>query len=333
MKINIAGTSLNRLVTLSEYMHTDSKRLAKKVLRTGLDIMERLYKVNDNVKRFIAAHPELDCDECAARLHITPPVVRRYRRELAYTYLMQGEWALESDPAIGKRFGLPPVEIFRMRLSARLLRCRGIHPEKGDTSPDKYIRQLGGVSHIKYLLTEGGKNLPEIFAKAGITGITRERGRQILNYAGLTANESNRTVLWYANRFLPDEKKEWARKITDQNTLRRLLAEAGGVRALAGRLGISRKRLTDFAVIRVGLCSAEDRRLMTQHGEMVELHCSETTQCGRVFYRLKSEMRHRQEHGATLQTLFFCCKECQGRYLGTNHSDKKVRIETTLLRC
>ena len=326
LNLCISGASLYRLSELSTRTRFSQKYIARKALRCGLEVLERAYRISSKMKKFITAHPRLSHEECAARLKSTPPVIRRCRRELVMAYLECGKWALKSDAVIGKKFGLPTAEVFHMRLDARFLRLRGINPEKGETASEKYIARLGGIIRIRYLLTEGGKNLREIFSDAGITGMTRERKRQIIADAGLTADESNRTVLWYARNLLGNSNRIRAEEIADPFILRQLLVKTGGTRALAGHLGISEVRLRNFTVQRMNFTSPEDKTILSQHGEMIELRCSESTKCGRIFYRRKAEILYRQKNGDKPQALFFCCRACQGRYIGMHYGGTHTTI-------
>lgn len=268
--------------------------------------------LSDTAKADIAAHPERSHEDMAVSLCANPLQIKKYRVELAGHFLSKGEWPKETDGAIGARFGLNFTDISTLRRASGMFRLRSQRSEK----VSHYIALLGGADAIKEALQNGGKTITELFLDKGITSavLSRERMRQLIGTVGLTGEKEQHTLLWYAARTFGPERAELAQELSNPETFRRRLAEAGSLPALAGKLRVSETRLRGFAE-KAGLTSAEDKLLCGQRGVLIALVCST---CGGTFCRPKARVEREKRKYPDKKT-WFCNKTCQGSYVAKHY--------------
>lgn len=281
--------------------------------------------LSDEAKAEITAHPELSHEELALQFKTSPDLVKKLRMSLASEFLEKGEWQKETDGGIGARFGLKDSDIGRLRRTFNLMRIRGqYNSREGESSAEKYIVLLGGFETIKEALTNGGKNIVDLFHDKGITTaeISREWMRRVVGTIGLTGNESQHTSLWYANRILGPDKAEIARELATPESFRKQLAEAGGCAALSKKLGVAEHKLRVLAE-KIGLVSEEDKVLIGgRRPELVPIICS---YCNTTFYRSKIEVE-REKRVFPDRVLHFCNKSHQGFYVAEHHGFKPGEV-------
>ncbi len=279
--------------------------------------------IASEAKMDIAVNPKLSHVALAINHHLAPLTVKLYRLELLVGYLKTGNWQAETDGAVGKKFGLSDQDVLKVRSKMRLLKNRGHNAtnSSGRSVIEKYIAQLGGKEAIKKSLTEDGYTKKELFSRAGIIHITKQRGYQILGAAGLSADPNQRTTLWYANRLLGHSREKLAAQLASKEGLEALLAKSGGLSALGRQMGIYFDRLNYYINRFMPLV---DKKLLRTLPEMVRFHCS-LSSCKRKFWIAKSRVQIDKRHNPK-KKLWFCCKKCQGRFLALGNVERRKQV-------
>ncbi|MBU6232031.1 hypothetical protein KGP36_05245 [Patescibacteria group bacterium] len=275
--------------------------------------LEVVKELTGEEKAEILSKPECSHETLSQNLRKPIGMIKRYRLDLAEKHMLENSIA-ETDVIGASKVGLKTTDYKRLRIKLGFRRSRGGGHSNKKVDPC----ELGTVDEIRYALTEGGQTMSDIVRIKKLP-ISRERARQIISEYGLNGQANQRKPLWYAHTLVGIENHELARNLADKSWVTKQLAESGGLRALAAKLGVTFGRLSTYLRYRLEL----DTGLEKSHGELVELKCSF---CHSSFWRAKvSVERDKKKHPN--KTTHFCNKICQGKWLGTSLRKGRTQAE------
>jgi hypothetical protein len=264
---------------------------------------------DEGERKFIYIHPEMSHEVIAGELKKSAKMVRKYRCILAKEHLSNNFSGPheDTDASMAPRFGLKAIEYSHLR------RALGYHLAtggKGRNVTKISSNAFGSVEEIRFALQYGGETIQSLINKKKLP-IMRERGRQILADLGLVGSKIQRDILWYAHRLVGERegKDELAQQLINVEWVTEQLAQSGGCRAMAGKLGVSEDSLKTFIRIRLHL---KHKELIKSHGEMVCLSC---TWCSSTFWRRKKQVEAQLKRHPNQKT-YFCKQTCKGKWLG-----------------
>ncbi len=192
--------------------------------------------LSEEEKAEIASRPWYPNQTLAQTMQKPLVIIKSYRRELAKKYIAEHPHE-DPDVLIARKFGLNTIECVKLRL--------GLGFPKQRCSQETKPCELGTVEEIRFALTEGGYSITSLLKAKGLN-ITREGGRQIIARYGISGKVSQRKPLWYAHRLVGFENIELARNMANKSWITKQIAKAGGLVALAKKLGIEPVRLKSY---------------------------------------------------------------------------------------